>query len=309
MAVSPSGPSQAAPLLRSVPVVFVLLWSTGFIGARLVLPYSEPFTVLTLRFLGTVAVLLPLTLAMKARWPKTLTETAHIALAGVLVHAGYLGGVFAAIKMGMPAGLASLIVGLQPVLTAVLAGPLLGERLVLRQWGGLLLGLGGVIMVLGEKVAPQADSLFQGFGIDAVGCALLALVGITCSTLYQKRFCQGMDLRSGSVIQFAAAGVVMAPFAIAFETMRISWTGEFIFGLAWLVLVLSVGAVSLLLYMIRLGAASRVASLFYLVPPVTAVVAWLLFDETMGILALVGMAVAAAGVALVVAPVSAKGQR
>ncbi|MCF8482285.1 MAG: DMT family transporter [Rhodospirillum sp.] len=291
-----------SPLVRVIPGVFVLLWSTGFIGARLVLPHSEPFTFLALRFGCTVALLVPLALILKAKWPRDPRMIGHIAFAGVLVHAGYLGGVFSAIELGMPAGLAALIAGLQPILTAALAIPLLGERVSPRQWVGFLLGLVGVVTVLADKLAPQAESLFQGFGLGAVACAGIAVLAITISTLYQKRFCQGVNLTTASAIQFAAAAVAVLPFALVLETREIAWTGAFVAGLLWLVVVLSVGAVTLLMILIRRGAAGRVASLFYLVPPVTALVAWLMFDERLGPLALGGMGIAVTGVALVVLP-------
>ncbi len=293
---SPSGiqSTKAAQLwVTAMPGIFVLLWSTGFIGAKFGLPYAEPFTFLLWRFailtllLGAVAVL------MKAPWPSP-KEAGHTALIGLLVHGAYLGGVFAAISYGIPAGVAALIVGTQPILTALGAGPLLGERVTGRQWLGLLLGLGGVVLVCARKLNFESTDLY---GITA---CLIALVGITFGTLYQKRHGGTMDLRSGSAIQFAASALFMAVLATTTETMQVQWTGEFIFALAWLVVVLSVGAISLLFILIKRGAASKVASLFYLVPPVTAVVAFFLFDETLGGLALAGMGLAVVGVALVV---------
>lgn len=234
-----------------------------------------------------------------------LVDVGHVAVTGLLVHAVYLGGVFASIDLGVPAGLAALIVGLQPLLTATLVGPLLGERVRPRQWLGFLLGLAGVFMVMAEKLVPAdgggfGDLAFQGFGLGGITLALAALVGITAGTLYQKRFCQALDLRTGTVIQYAAATVAMAVFAPLFETMRVQWTGDFVFALMWLVVVLSLGAISLLMMLIRRGEAARTAGLFYLVPPCTALVAYFLFDERLGLLALAGMAIAAAGVALVV---------
>jgi len=286
--------NKAAQLwVTAMPGLFVLLWSTGFIGAKFGLPYAEPFTFLLWRFsiltmlLGTIALL------MKAPWPSP-KEAAHTALIGLLVHGAYLGGVFAAISYGIPAGVAALIVGTQPILTALGAGPLLGERVTGRQWLGLVLGLGGVILVCARKLNFESTDLY---GITA---CLIALVGITLGTLYQKRHGGTMDLRSGSAIQFAASALLMAVLAPLSETMQIEWTGEFIFALTWLVVVLSVGAISLLFILIKRGAASKVASLFYLVPPVTAVIAFFLFDETLGGLALAGMALAVVGVALVV---------
>lgn len=225
----------------------------------------------------------------------------HQAVTGTLVHAVYLGGVFWAIKHGLPAGVTALIVGLQPLLTAVSVGPLLGERVSGRQWLGLLLGLGGVTMVVGEKLGLGASAGLAGVEPIALSGAILALLGITAGTLYQKRFGGGTDLRAATFIQYMAAAVVMGAAALLLETGEIQWTGEFIFALGWLTLVLSLGAISLLMTLIRLGEAARVASLFYLVPPVTAVTAWALFGETLGPLALAGMAVAVMGVALVVA--------
>jgi EamA-like transporter family. len=279
----------------AMPGVFVLLWSTGFVGAKLGLPYAEPFTFLSLRFAAVIAFLLAVALATRAPWPKSPALWGHLAVSGLLVHGLYLGGVFAAIKAGLASGVTALVVGLQPLLTALVAGPLFGERISGRQWAGLALGLGGVGMVLSGRLAD-----LDGLSWSGLACALVALGGITAGTLYQKRFCTGMDLRSGAVVQYAAAAALIAPAALLLETMRVQWTGEFIFALAWLVLVLSVGAISLLMTLIRLGEAARVASLFYLVPPVTALVAWGLFGESLGALGLAGMALAAFGVALVV---------
>ena len=279
--------------LRLMPGVFVLLWSTGFIGAKYGLPYAEPLTFLLVR-LGLVAVVLALVaLATRAPWPTSWRSVGRIALAGLLVHGVYLSGVFLAIAHGLPAGVTALIVGIQPLLTAALSGPLLGERVSGRQWGGLLLGLFGVGLVVREKFAVDADHLI------GMGFAAAALVGITLGTLYQKRHGAGMDLRSGTAIQYAATALVLAVAAPLTETMHIQWTGEFVFALLWLSFVLSVGAIFLLFALIRRGAAARVASLFYLTPPVTALVAWAMFDERLGAVALAGMVVAVMGVALV----------
>lgn len=282
----------------AVPALFVVLWSSGFIGGKLGLPYAEPFTFLGLRFVAVIALLGAVAVLTRAPWPANRRMAWHFAVSGILVHGVYLGGVFSAIRHGLPAGVVALIVGLQPVLTAAAVGPLLGERVTARQWLGLVLGLAGVAMVLSSKL----DSGVGGFAWDAPVFALLALLGITAGTLHQKKYCSGMDLRTGTLIQYAAALAVTAPLALGTETMEVEWTGEFLFALAWLVLVLSVGAISLLMLMIRRGEASRVAGLFYLTPPTTALMAWALFGETLTPVALAGMAVAAAGVALVVAP-------
>ena len=284
---------QQATWTAALPAVFVLLWSTGFIGAKLGLPYAEPMTFLTVRFAIAAAILLLLVLAVRAPWPKTWAAAGHIAMVGLLLHGGYLGGVFASINLGVEAGVSALIVSVQPLLTAIAAGPLLGERVSGRQWLGLLLGFSGVTLVVWRK-------LELGIGTPlGMMLSILALIGITAATLYQKRFCSDMPLRSGNVIQFAAAGLATGLLALLLETRRIVWSGEFLFALGWLIVVLSLGAFFLLYILIRRGAASRVASLFYLVPPSTAVIAWLLFGETFGPVALVGMALTVTGVALV----------
>lgn len=281
------------PAPYAVPVVFVLLWSTGFIGARLGLPHAEPLTFLALRYCAVLLLMLPFTLIVRAPWPATVRDARHIAIAGMLIQGGYLGSVFSALHAGMSAGVVALIVGMQPLLTAAAAGHLLGERVAVRQWAGLALGLIGVALVVWQKMGGQ------GLTPASLALALLALTSITLGTLYQKRYCPSFDVRSGSVIQFTAALAVTLPLAWIFETMAVRWTGEFVFALGWLVLVLSVGATTLLFRLIARGAAIRVTSLFYLTPAVTAVMAWLMFDETLSTMALAGMAVAVTGVALV----------
>ncbi|MBS1218627.1 MAG: protein of unknown function transrane [Proteobacteria bacterium] len=282
-----------SPAAVAVPALFVLLWSTGFIGARLGLPHAEPLTFLTLRYVGVLALMLPLALALHARWPATLEGARHIATAGVLIQGGYLGGVFSAVHAGMSAGVVALIVGMQPLLTAAAAGRLLGERVALLQWCGLALGLAGVALVVWQKMS------LDGMAMHSLALALLALASITLGMLYQKRYCPSFDPRTGSVIQFAAALVVTLPLALTLETGEVRWTGEFLIALGWLVLVLSAGATTLLFRLIERGAATRVTSLFYLTPAVTAMMAWLMFDETLSVVAIIGMLIAVAGVALV----------
>jgi len=273
--------------------LFVLLWSTGFIGAKLGVPHADPLTFLALRFVLATGLLLALALATRAPWPRDPRQILHLCVAGVLLHAVYLGGVYVAMSLGVEAGLSALIVSTQPVLVAALAGLLLGERVTARQWLGLALAGVGVTLVVWRK-------LEAGFGtLDGVLLCVLALCGITAATLYQKRFCGAMDLRSGSVIQYTAAGLAAGLGSFLFEEQRVDWSGELIFALAWLVLLLSLGAVSLLYWLIRRGEAARVSSLFFLVPPVTALVAWMVFGETFGPLALAGMVVTVIGVALV----------
>jgi drug/metabolite transporter (DMT)-like permease len=277
-----------------MPGIFVVLWSTGFIGARFGLPHAEPFTFLLLRFALLTALLGGYSFLVRAPWPTDWRQVMHLSVSGLLLHCVYLGGVFYAIGKGMPVAVTALIVGTQPLITAALAGPLLGEKITGLQWVGFTLGLAGVALVVGPKVGTELG------GIEGLAGSAVALIGITLGTLYQKRHGGQMDLRSGSAIQFAICTVAMMFLASAFESMAVNWTGEFVFALLWLVIVLSVGAISLLFILIRRGIASKVASLFYLVPPVTAIIAYLVFGETLSVLALIGMGVSVFGVALVV---------
>ncbi|TVT58368.1 MAG: DMT family transporter [Azoarcus sp. PHD] len=279
---------------RMMPLLFVLLWSTGFVGAKFGLPYAGPLTFLSTRYVLVIVLMVMLALAMRAPWPKSPREAMHIGITGVLVQALYLGGVFVAIDRGLPAGVTALVVGMQPLLTALGAGFLLGERVSIRQWGGLALGFFGVSLVVSNKIAVD------GMAPDELGTmlapALLALIGITVGTLYQKRFCPRFDLRTGSIVQFVPTLILTALIANQTESMEITWSGEFVFALLWLVVVLSLGAISLLNLLIRSGSAVNVASLFYLTPPTTALIAWAMFGETLSGLALAGMIVAVAGV-------------
>jgi drug/metabolite transporter (DMT)-like permease len=278
--------------LRAMPALFVLLWSTGFIGARLGMPHAEPMTFLALRFALTAALLGLAALLWRAPWPRRRADWGHLAVAGLLMHGIYLGGVFVAIRLGLEAGLAALIVCLQPLLVAAAAPLVLTERIGGRAWLGLALGLAGVALVLVRKLG-----LGSGDALAVLAC-LAALAGITVGTLYQKRFCGAQDLRTGNLIQFAAAALGCWLLALLFETRRIDWAPELVFALLWLVLVLSLGAISLLYLLLRRGAAAQVASLFFLVPATTALIAWPLFGERLGPLELLGMAVTIAGVAL-----------
>ena len=276
----------------SAPAVFVLLWASGFIGAKLGLGYAEPLTFLALRMITVVALLLVVIAATRPKWPSA-GGMLHSAATGLMVHGLYLGGVFVAIENGLSAGLVSLIVSLQPVLTSTVANRWLGERVAARQWCGLALGLAGVYLVLQAKIeSGEATPL-------AWIAATVALVGITVGTLYQKRFGGGIDWRPALCIQYAAAGLLFSLGAGFFETRVVQFSPQFMFALGWLVLVLSLGAVWLLYFLIRRAAATRVVSLFYLTPPVTALMAWVLFDEKLSPLSLLGMAVCVAGVFLV----------
>lgn len=287
-------------MTRFIPLLFVFLWSTGFIGAKFGLPYAEPYTFLLVRMTLTSLILFGVILILRKPWPSSFKLSSHVAFSGILIHAGYLGGVFTAIKLGMPSGLVALIAGLQPLLTAFAAQPILGERVRAVQWGGLALGLGGIILVLSEKLDLSSPELFHGFDGWAVFAAIFAVCAITASSLYQKKFCTSMPMMTGTLIQYAAAGAVYALLALSFDTMEINWTGEFVFALFWLIFVPSFGGISLLMWMIKQGEASKVASMFYLVPPVTAVEAFFLFNETLGLSALAGMAIASLGVWLAV---------
>lgn len=290
---SPSASASASGLARFTPLMFVALWSTGFIGAKFGLPYAEPLTFLAIRYAAVLVLMVALAWMMRAPWPRTGRDWLHIGVSGLLVHAVYLGGVFIAIDQGLPAGVAALVVGLQPVFTALGAGLFLQERVRPAQWAGLLIGFFGVGLVVAHKVAAgTSGSALAAMLVPAV----VALLGITAGTLYQKRFCASFDLRTGSVIQFLPCLVVTGLAAYQFETLHVQWTGSFVFAMGWLVLVLSLGAVSLLNMLIRSGTAVNVASLFYLVPPATALTAWALFGETLTGLALVGMVVTAFGV-------------
>ena len=285
------------PLLtRLTPLLFVLLWSTGFIGAKYGLPYAEPLSFLFVRYLAVIALMTAIALLTRAPWPKAPMQWVHIGVSGLLVHAVYLGGVFIAIKQGLPAGITALVVGMQPLLTALGAGWLLGERVVGRQWLGLALGFVGVALVVSGKFGDTA-----ALGPMLVP-ALCALLGITVGTLYQKRYCARFDLRTGSIIQFVPTALATLPVILLFDGFHVDWTGDFIFALAWLVLVLSIGAISLLNLLIRSGSAVNVASLFYLTPLSTALIAFLMFDEKLGWLAVLGMGLAVSGVYLVARP-------
>jgi drug/metabolite transporter (DMT)-like permease len=273
------------------PTLFVVLWSTGFIAAKYGLPFAPPFKFLLLRFACVGVLMTVVTLVTRAPWPATARQVAHVAIAALLVHACYLGGVFIAIAHGMPAGTSSMLVGLQPLLTVLIARAWLGERVVPRQWTGLLLGLAGVYFVVRHKVDFSGD-------LAGLLPITVALVAISIGTLYQKRFCSNVDLRSGAVIQFAACVLVYLPLVAFADERAVEWTPQFIFALGWSVVVLSVGAISLLYWLLRHGGAAEVARLFYLVPPVTAAMAFVLFGEKLDALALAGMALIAVGVAL-----------
>lgn len=291
------GPSRA--LIRAMPWVFVLIWSTGFIVARYGMPHAPPLKFLALRFALSIACFGVWVGFSRPRWPASSAQFAHLAVVGALIHAGYLGGVWAAVKLGLGAGTIALLVGLQPVLTAVWMSAAAreggGTAVSSRQWSGLALGLVGLTLVVWHKIGGEIT-------MANLSLAVFALLCITVGTLYQKRFVGPCDVRTASVVQLCAAFAVSLPMALLFETEAIDWHPQLIGALAWSVIALTLGGSSLLYMLIQRGAATEVTSLLYLVPPCTAVMAWLLFGETLGVPALAGMVLTAIGVALVVRP-------
>lgn len=291
MSPSPSESTFESIAARAAPAVFVLLWSTGFIGTKYVLAGAEPLTYLAVRMVLAVLLMGVIAAIYRPKWPNR-TDVFHSAISGLLVHGFYLGGTAIAIFHSVPAGLSALIPGLQPILTSTLANRWLGERVTPLQWTGLLMGFAGTLIVLhGRSLSGDV-----GWGWLAT---CVALISITLGTLYQKRYCSHIDWRAGNFIQFVAAGLLFALGAWLFESRVIVWNREFVFGLAWLVVVLSIGSIGLLYWLIRHSAATQVASLFYLVPGVTAIMAYVLFDERLDTLSIVGMVICAAAVLLV----------
>lgn len=298
-------PDLHGPFWRDpLPALFVVLWSTGFIGSKLGAPYSEPFTFLGIRFALAALLMTGIGLAFRVQWPNTLLRISHAIVVGILIHGTYLGGVFWAIDNGLSAGVSALIVSLQPLVTSIAAKPMLDEKATLRQWAGLVLGFLGVALVVEQKLdfstgigldTAVGETLGDGAGLIACFIGMLA---ISAGSLYQKRFCVGESLRGHQAIQLTAAATLMGILSFSLESRELIWSAEFVVAMAWLVCVMSVGTFTLLYVLIRRGAASQVSSLFYLVPPVTAIMAYFLFDETLGPLALTGMGITVVGVAL-----------
>lgn len=288
-----AAPARNAGWLRAMPGVFVLIWSTGFIVARYGMPYAPPLKFLAVRYALSLVCFGVWVALARVAWPKQRAQWGHLAVTGVLMQAGYLGGVWAAVHEGMGAGLVALLVGIQPVLTAVWLS-FNGGRISKRQWGGLALGFAGLVLVVSRKLG-------QGAEVSALtmGLALMALLSITAGTLYQKRFVAPCDVRSASAVQMAAAVLVTLPFA-ALEPQHIEWNLQSGGAMAWSVLALSLGGSSLLYMLIQRGTATAVTSLLYLVPPCTAVMAWLLFSEPITLVTVLGIALTAVGVSLVV---------
>ena len=275
-----------------MPWVFVLIWSTGFIVARFGMPHAPPMSFLWLRFLLSIACFLVWVRWSQVAWPQTRAQWFHIGMTGVFMHVGYLGGVWTAVKAGMGSGLVALIVGLQPILTALWVSAR-GSRIRAKQWAGLALGFGGLALVVSHKLgAGEANAWNLSFTV-------LALVSITVGTLYQKHFVQPCDVRTANAVQLLAALVVTTPLA-AMETQTMVWTPELMGAMAWSVLAVTLGGSSLLFMLIQRGAATAVTSLLYLVPPTTAFMAWVLFGEPVSIYTLLGTALAAWGVSWVV---------
>ena len=276
---------------RAAPAIFVVLWSTGFVATKYVLNSAEPLTYLAIRMAVVVGLMAVIVAIARPKWPDRI-GVAHSIVAGVLVHGFYLAGTAIAIAHSIPAGLSALIPGLQPILTSTLANRWLGERVTPLQWGGLLLGLGGVVLILhGRPMSGDA-----GWGWLASG---VSLVSITLGTLYQRRYCGRIDWRTGNLVQYVAVTVFFGAAAWLFESNVVHWTSEFVLSLVWLAVVLSIGSIGLLYWLIRRSAATSVASLFYLVPAVTAVMAYVLFDERLDTIAVIGMVACAAAVFLV----------
>ena len=285
--------------LRAMPWVFVLIWSTGFIVARYGMPHAPPMSFLAVRYALSILCFLPWIVLAGVKWPSDRRQALHLAVTGVLMHAGYLGGVWAAVKAGMGSGLSSLIVGIQPVLTAIWLTSVGGQHVSRRQWLGLLLGFAGLVLVVSRKFGAggpgdSANWLNLSF-------AVMALFAITAGTLYQKRYVGPCDVRTANTVQLAAALVVTLPLALL-ETEPMRWNAELAGAMAWSVLGLTLGGSSLLYMLIQRGAAASVTSLMYLVPPCTALIAWVLFAEPITAVTIAGTALTAFGVSLVVRP-------
>lgn len=289
-----SGGSNRIVSQFAIPLLFVVLWSTGFIGAKFGLPYAEPFTFLSLRMGLTLAVLLLLALVFAKKrigWP----AIGHSIVTGLLVHASYLGAIFYAISNGMSAGVAALVVAIQPLVTTFIARPMLGEKTPRAQLWFLFLALFGVLLVLSPRLT--GGDAADGINSVNVACVCFAVLAISIGAVYQKKYVPVTDLFSNTAAQFLGALIPMVLFSFAFETREVTWSGEFIFALLWLVFVLSIGAISILMFLIGRDSATQTASLFYLVPVSTSIIAYFLFGETLSIVQLIGMAIVVFSVA------------
>ena len=293
-AASPS-PSALNPMtFASIAALFIFFWASGFVAAKYGLPYAEPFTLMAARFVVGAAILVPACFVLKATWPKTLRDTTHILIAGFGVQTVYLIGVYYGIWFGISTGVTALVVGLQPLLTGVLASFVLKEKVTPRNWVGLVLGFIGLGLVVWDRVLAPTDALW------GLAMLLMGLAGITLGTLYQKKYCGPFDVRAGVALQNVMSCIVMLVLAVIFESMIIDWTGEFVFAVLWSAIGLSVFAICLYYWLVQRGAAARITSLIYLSPPTTAVMGWAMFGEILSWQAIAGMAVAMTGVALAV---------
>jgi drug/metabolite transporter (DMT)-like permease len=283
---------------KSAPIIFVLLWSTGFTGIRYGIPYAPPFTFIAIRMACASVLLALIALVITKRFARDLPTIGKSALVGLTIHGAYLGGCFYGVKQGMPAGITALICSLQPVLVSIFSSVFFGERLSSRKWTGLALGLAGLVLVIAPKLDGSGDQALPTAGVIAV---FIALLGGTSGTLLQKKFGAGVEVLSGTSWQYVATGILMAVLALAFEDgQSITWNGSFIFSLVWLIVALSIGAILILYYLLARSSAASVSSLYYLVPAATAVEAYFLFGEKIGLVTAFGTLVTIAGVALVV---------
>jgi len=291
-------PSQAL-LLRVAPLIFVSLWSTGFIAAKYSMQNADPFVFLCLRFTITAVALIPILLLFGAALPRRIWSFRHDMVTGALLHCGYLGFLFWPIKNGVPSGIVAIIIGVQPILTMTLASLYIGEHLDFRKLAGLLIGFVGISIVIIGKYGVTLG-LSGGLDLFDLGMCLVSLMSMALGVFYQKKFCDQSQLLPGTLMQYVAGSLATAFFALLFsETWTIDWTPTFGIALTWQVLGLSIGAVMLLMYIIKNGEAGRLSSMFYLVPPLVVVEAHFLFGETLGTLSIAGMVVCIMGVYLV----------
>ena len=286
-------PTMSNGMFAVMGALFIFFWASGFVAAKYGLPYAEPFTLMTARFVVASAIMVPACFFLKTAWPGTSTAI-HILIAGFGIQVVYLSGVYYGISFGVSTGVTALVVGLQPLLTGVLAGFVLNETITRRNWVGLVLGFVGLALIVWDRVASPTDTLW------GLGALIVGLIGITAGTLYQKKYCGPFDIRTGVALQTVLSCIVMIAIAASFETMQIDWTADFVFAVLWSAIGLSVIASCLYYWLIQRGAAARVTSLIYLSPPTTALMGWAMFGEIMSWIALGGMAVAMAGVAMAV---------
>ena len=291
---APAQPQISRTVLAVVSALFIFFWASGFVAAKYGLPYAEPFTLMAARFVVATVIMVPACFILKASWPGSPRKAMHIMIAGIGIQVFYLSGVYDGLWLGVSTGVTAIVVGLQPLLTGVLAGFVLRERISRNNWIGLVLGFIGLALVVWDRVASPTDTLW------GMGALLAALVGITLGTLYQKKYCGSFDIRTGVALQTVVSCIVMLGLAATFETMQIKWTADFVFAVLWSAVGLSVIASCLFYWLIQRGAATRVTSLIYLSPPTTALMGWAMFNEIMSWLAIAGMLVVMAGVAMAV---------